>query len=325
MSVRKRKKTSGVFLEEKDTRRLFARSFLSVAGAVVAAVAALIYWGGGANSSAPAVVRDGAPAWSPDGKQLAFYSEVGGKPADLFVVDATGLKVRQLTDTPEAEGYPAWSPDGRQIAFESHTADGNFDVYVMKTDGSNVRRLTREPRRDVGPAWSPDGAKIAFMSDRDGKEFNLYLMNADGSGVELLTLGETDWFPQFSPDGRRIAFHRWSDVHVISLDDRRPVRLTVDPDNGMYPSWSPDGVRLTFMSRRGGPTSIFTMNADGSNQQELVRLATGSAIDPRWSPDGKTIAFVSVPEQAVSEAQAATQSRVLYTVNVETRAIAPLR
>ena len=309
----------------KRSLRSFLTSFLPAAGAVILVVAALIYWGGGATPGAPAVVRDGAPAWSPDGKQLAFYSEVGGKPADLFVMDATGLNVRQLTDTPESEGYPAWSPDGRQIAFESHTADGNFDVYVMNADGSNVRRLTREARRDVGPAWSPDGTKIAFMSDRDGKEFNLYWMNADGSGVELLTSGETDWFPQFSPDGRRIAFHRWSDVHVIDLDDRKPVRLTVDPDNGMYPSWSPDGTRLTFMSRRGGPTSIFTMNADGTNQQELVRLATGSAIDPRWSPDGKTIAFVSVPEQAASEAQAAAQSRLLYTVNVETKTIARLR
>jgi len=324
VSVRNQKRPQRSFPTPEVGKRPL-RSFLPAALGVVLVVAALIYFGGGTKDVPPSAVRDGAPAWSPDGKQIAFYSEVGGKPADLFVMDANGLHVRQLTDTSEAEGYPAWSPDGRQIAFESHTADGNFDVYLMHADGSNVRRLTREPRRDVGPAWSPDGAKIAFMSDRGGKEFNLYWMNADGSGVEQLTFGETDWFPQFSPDGRRIAFHRWSDVHVINLDDRRPTRLTVDPDNGMYPSWSPDGTSLAFMSRRGGPTAIFTMNADGSNQQTLVRLATGSAIDPRWSPDGATIAFVAVPEGAASEAQAATQSRVLYTVNVQTKAIVRLR
>ena len=316
MSVRKQKKTSGVFKEEKDTRRLFL-----VVGGVVLAVAGLIYWGGRATPGAPAVTRDGAPAWSPDGKQIAYYSEVGGKPADLFVMDATGSNTRQLTKTPEAEGYPAWSPSGRELAFESHTADGNFDVYVMNADGSNVRRLTRDPKRDVAPAWSPDGLKIAFMSDRAGKEFNLYLMNLDGSGVEQLTSGETDWFPQFSPDGRRIAFHRWDDVHVFDVVDRRPARLTVAPDNGMYPSWSPDGSRIAFMSWRGGPAVIYTMNADGTGQQPLVRMTTGSAIDPRWSPDGTTIVFVHVPEEAASEAQAASQSRVLYTVDVATRAI----
>lgn len=279
----------------------------------------------GAGCTAPPLVtRDGAPAWSPDSRRIAFYSEVGGKPADLFVIDADGGNVRQLTKTPEAEGYPAWSPNGQQIAFESHTANGNFDIYVMNADGSNVRRLTLDPKRDVGPAWSPTGLKIAFMSDRAGTEFNLYWMNADGSGVEQLTSGETDWFPQFSPDGRRIAFHRWNDVHVMDLEGRRPTRLTVDPDNGMYPTWSPDGSRIAFMSWRGGPTAIYTMNADGTNQQALVRMTTGSAIDPRWSPDGTAIVFVHVPEEAASEAQAATQSRVLYKVDVATGSISRL-
>ena len=293
-------------------------------GAVVLVVGALIYSDSSRRSAPPEVTRDGAPAWSPDGKQIAYYSEVGGAPADLFVMDADGRNVRQLTDTPEAEGYPAWSPDGRQIAFESHTPDGNFDVYVMNADGSNVRRLTHEPKRDVGPAWSPDGSKLAFMSDRGGKEFSLYWMNADGSGVEQLTAGETDWFPQFSPDGRRIAFHRWNDVHVLELDSRRATRLTVAPDNGMYPSWSPDGSRIAFMSWRAGPAVVYTMNADGTNQQPLAQMPSGSAIDPRWSPDGKTIVFVHVPEEAATEAQAATQSRVLYMVEVGTRTIRPL-
>jgi TolB protein len=298
---------------------------LPAAGAVVLTLAALIYWDSVRRAAPPDVTRDGAPAWSPDGNQIAYYSEVGGQPADLFVMDADGRNVRQLTKTPEAEGYPAWSPDGRQIAFESHTPDGNFDVYVMKADGSNVRRLTREPRRDVGPAWSPDGLKLAFMSDRGGKEFNLYWMNADGSAVEQLTSGETDWFPQFSPDGGRIAFHRWDDVHVLDLAGRRTTRLTVAPDNGMYPSWSPDGSRLAFMSWRGGPAVIYTMNADGTNQRPLVRMTTGSAIDPRWSPDGATIVFVHVPEEAATEAQAATQSRVLYRVDVGSGAIQRLK
>lgn len=299
--------------------------FLAAGAVVVLGAAGLLYWSGAGSGEVSGVVRDGVPAWSPDGTQIAFYSEVDGKPADLFVMDASGGNLRQLTATPEAEGYPAWSPDGRQIAFESHTANGNFDVYVMDADGANVRRLTQAPRRDVGPAWSPDGQKIAFMSDRAGKEFDLYWMNVDGTEVEQLTSGDTDWFPQFSPDGRQIAFHRWNDVHLLDIEERRVRRLTTDPDNGMYPTWSPDGTRIAFMSWRSGTTAIYTMNADGTNQQELVRMATGSAIDPRWSPLGDSIVFVHVPEEAASEAQAATQQRILYNVDVETGTLARLR
>ena len=163
-----------------------------------------------------------------------------------------------------------------------------------------------------------------------GQEFNLFWMNPDGTGVEQLTSGETDWFPQFSPDGRTLAFHRWNDVHLLDVaGPERPAgpvrRLTVDPDNGMYPTWSPDGTQLAFMSWRGGTTAIYLMNADGSNQHLLVRMTTGSAIDPRWSPDGGSLVFVHVPEEAATEAQSATQSRHLYRVDAQTRAITRLR
>jgi TolB protein len=296
-------------------RAIAARSVVIAASLAVAGLAVWFAWDRWGRTP---LVRDGAPSWSPDGKQIVFYGERDGQLADLYVMNADGSSVRQLTHTPRAEGYPAWSPDGRQIAYESDDPGGNFDIYVMNADGSNVHRLTTDPRRDVGPAWSPDGTKIAFMSDRAGQEFDIYEMNADGSGVERLTAGATNWFPQFSPDGARLAFHVWRDVNVFDLKTRTLQPLTKDPENGMYPTWSPDGRQIAFMSWRNGRTEIFAMNADGSGQRVLLSPASGSAIDPRWSPDGSRIVFVETPATEQNFSQTAPLESVICTLDVAT-------
>lgn len=234
----------------------------------------------------------GAPSWTPAG-EIVFYSENAGERADLYIMDAAGANVRRLTNTPKAaEGYPSVSRDGQRIVYESDAVAGNFDVWVMDINGFNPRRITDSAARDVAPSWSPDGRSIVFMSDRDNREFDLYQMNADGTDVRRLTNGGTNWFPQFSPDGQRIAFHRGRDVHVLALGPGTVDRWTVDPQNGMYPSWSPDGKQLAFMSWRNGKTEIFLMQADGTDERWLTASPIGSALDPRWSPDGKRIVFV---------------------------------
>jgi TolB protein len=269
-----------------------------------------------------AVVREGAPGWSPDGTQIAFYAEQRNGKADLFVMNADGSGRRALLRTPNAgEGAPAFSPNGRQIAYDTDR-DGNFEVYVMNADGTNPRRLTSHPGRDLAPAWSPDGEWIAFMSDRDARpEFDVFRMKADGTGAERLTSGATHWFPQYSPDGTTIAMHVWRDVHLLDVLTRTLTRLTTDPANGMYPTWSPDGTRIAFMSWRSGPTEIYTMNADGSDPRLLVRMRNGSALDPRWSPKGDRIVFVHVPETSVHDRQDQGQAREIYAVDVATGAL----
>ena len=237
--------------------------------------------------------KDGSPAWSPDSKRLAFYSDRDGN-AEIYVMNADGSAVTRLTTNAADEGYPSWSPDGRTITFDSDR-DGNFEIYAMDADGSNVRRVTNHAARDVSASWSPDGSRIAFMSDRE-QGFDVYETPPDGSSVVRRSTTGTSWFPAYSPDGSLLAFHVGRDVHVMPAVGGEPRRLTTDPANGMYPTWSPDGKRLAFMSWRNGRTEIFTMNADGSNQARLFTLDRGDAIDPRWSPDGTTIAFVHMPD-----------------------------
>ena len=101
------------------------------------------------------------PAWSPDGRKLAFVSGRDGN-AEIYVMNADGSAQENLTRQPASDSHPSWSRDGRRIVFVSRR-DGNSEIYVMNADGSGLRNLTRTPSSDLDPAWSPDGRAIAFV------------------------------------------------------------------------------------------------------------------------------------------------------------------
>ena len=263
-------------------------------------------------------VRDGAPSWSPDGTEIVYFSEQPDGNADLFVMNADGTRVRRLLETPDDEGGPAFSPDGLTIAFDTDR-DGNFEIYLVGADGAGLRRVTDHPGRDVAPAWSPDGQSLVFMSDRERAEFDVFRINVDGTGLTRLTRDGSNWFPQVAPvEPARLALHVWRDVHVLDLATSELARLTTAPHDGMYPTWSPHATQIAFMSARNGPTEIFVMNADGSDQRRLVSMASGSAIDPRWSPAGTHIAFIHVPEETAGAGQDSAQERAIYAVEIAT-------
>ncbi|MBI1926421.1 PD40 domain-containing protein [Candidatus Poribacteria bacterium] len=120
----------------------------------------------------------------PGKAQITFTSYRDGN-AEIYVMDADGKNLRNLTKHPAFDGGSTWSPDGRQIAFASNR-DGNGSIYVMDADGKNPHRLTNPPVGDTSPAWSPDGRQIAFISWREGNA-QIYVMDADGQNVRKLT------------------------------------------------------------------------------------------------------------------------------------------
>jgi Tol biopolymer transport system component len=238
------------------------------------------------------------PAWSPDGRGIAFLSVRHGN-GDVYVLDLGSGKAHRVTRNPADDHEPAWSPDGRKIAFVSERIHGpsgySYDLYVVNADGSGERRLTHDLQSASYPAWSPDGRKIAFSDGGNG----IYVINADGSGQRRLGPGVYD--PQWSPDGHRIAYLDGSsgtfELYVMNADGTAKHHLA----RGVEPSWSPDGKTIAFLHdpaiqrpplAKENP-EIYVINADGTG---LRRLTNNRVWDeaPLWSPDGKLIAFLTV-------------------------------
>ena len=226
----------------------------------------------------------GGPAWSPDGKRIAFWSGSSNFGyGDVYVMNADGSNVVRRTSTGN-NSDPVWSPDGRKIAFSSWRADGG-DVYVVNADSDG----TGPVHLSAGcmPQWSPDGGKILFSGLRcDQVAFDdLYLMNADGTNATRLTdavaANAAYWGGVWSPDGRRIAvnFCHASGCSIAVMNaDGADLKIIA---TGWRPSWSPSGRIIAFeffTNQSAGGWGVYGVSADGSFQGLII--AGGG--DPAW-------------------------------------------
>ena len=165
------------------------------------------------------LTEDQYPAWSPDGKRIAFSARRDGHfenqlgiTYEIYVMDADGQNEQRLTENQQNDWFPSWSPDGERVAFAADRKGdfANFEIYVIDNDGGNQRRLTENRVDDWSPSWSPDGERIAFMSELDGNP-EIYVMDNDGGNQQNLTNNpHDDWSPSWfnspfsvSPAGKR--------------------------------------------------------------------------------------------------------------------------
>ena len=192
------------------------------------------------------------------------------------------------------------------------------EVYVGLSDGTAVEKLTRsrDETENLEPTWSPDGTRIAFQSARTGEyldastKYEIFVTDEDGSRESRVTRvedGVYDEQPDWSPDGRWIAFSRSirrdADVWVMAPDGTAQRMIAGGPNDEIEPSWSPDSDRIAFL--RGD--ELWVVDADGSGERFVTELAHGT---PRWSPRGDRIVFPRGPSIYVVSAAGGEARRV---------------
>ncbi|MNS81541.1 translocation protein TolB [compost metagenome] len=240
-----------------------------------------------------------SPAWSPDGKSIAYTSyikRIGNKfrNADLILLNLTTGKRAPISYRAGINSGASFDPDGRHI-YLTISQGTRPDIYKMTYDGKLVLKLTNGPTgaMNVEPAVSPDGKQVAFSSDRSGRAPMVYVMDANGNNVKRITFaGQFNSTPAWSPDGKKIAFSGQSDDHfdifVMNSDGSDMKRLTsARKPNGKWasnedPSFSPDGRFVMYTSDRTGKSQIYISTVDGTEERRVTNDEV-NYYKPKWS------------------------------------------
>jgi len=245
--------------------------------------------------------RQGPPAVSPDGSQVAFPYR--GEHSGIYIALVGGGKPLQLTDN-AADSDAAWSPDGQRIAFARYSKSENKkSLYVVPALGGLERRLytaASAPWAHCGKMdWSPDGKSVIFTEALEyGAKARLALISLSDLSTRPLTAPrnqEFDCDPTFSPDGTTVAFVRGTmgaflgDLFVLKLAGGDPARLT-SGNSGGDAAWTQDGKEIVFSSPIKGVRSLWRISASGGQPQRVVG-AGENARNPSISRRGNQLAY----------------------------------
>ena len=225
-----------------------------------------------------------SPAWSPDGKRIAYVSFEKKSPAIYVQVLATGKRTK-VAGFPGINGAPSWSPDGKRLAL-TLSKDGSPDIFVLRLSNQSLQRLTKSYAIDTEPSWSPDGKQIVFTSDRGGKA-QLYSMPSRGGRAKRMTFdGDYNANGIFSPDGKNLAMvHANQGDYRIAIKNLQTGSLNILTSGRLdeSPSFAPNGSMIIYASNNGQQETLAIISADGRMHQTL-EFEQGDVREPAWSP-----------------------------------------
>jgi TolB protein len=225
-----------------------------------------------------------SPAWSPDGRRIAYVSFEKRQPS-VWVQEVFTGRREKIASFKGINGAPAWSPDGRQLAL-TLSKDGNPDIYVMDLARRSLRRITDHWAIDTEPAWSPDGRHLVFTSDRGGAP-QIYRVAAGGGSAERVTFeGGYNARPSYSPDGRQLAVvTRVNGRYRIAVIELQTGAMRVLSDGSLdeSPSFAPNGSMIIYATREQGRGVLAAVSTDGRVRQRLG-FQSGDVREPDWSP-----------------------------------------
>ncbi|HEX4628172.1 MAG TPA: BamA/TamA family outer membrane protein [Gemmatimonadales bacterium] len=263
-----------------------------------------------------------APALTPDGREIAYFSEKNSFFVDLYLADAeTGRVKRRLVGSTLNSNYEslrfvnssgAFSPDGRSFAIAAKHKDRDDLVILDARSGHEVRRIRIPLNGVTTPAWSPSGKQLVFTG-YDGGLSDLFLVNADGSDLRRLTNDKyADLEPSWSPDGKTIAFTtdrggvtrfdalKFGNLRIALYHlETGAIELLRHMDQGknINPVWAPDGRSLAFVSDRTGMSNVFLYDFGDQNIYQLTDVYTGvsgiTSMSPclSWAHEADRLAF----------------------------------
>ncbi|WP_461210726.1 translocation protein TolB [Desulfocurvus sp. DL9XJH121] len=225
-----------------------------------------------------------SPAWSPDGRYLAFAHH-GESSHTLGVWDKPNNRIFRTKLPGTTIGGADFAPDGTVAVALSR---GNMEIFRLTRDLTRIKEtLVKSWAIDVSPSFSADGARMAFVSDRQGNPQIFIKDLATGKERRLTTEGKYNTSPSLSPDGKLVVFSRRTKhghrIFVMDVDTGRERQITFGPGNDEEPAFSPDGYFLVFSSNRSGRYRLYLTTRHG-DEPRVLDTGKGAATFPAFGP-----------------------------------------